>query len=161
MTARSGKSPGAGKKYFLSLENLSDGDTIALPDVLSRLVFNDQGLIPVVTQDNATGEVLMFAWMDQAALERTVATGQMTYFSRSRGELWIKGETSGSFQWVEDMRFDCDGDVLLCRVRQEGSACHTQRRSCFYLKVESQDNSVVIDSAPWLPSMVREESGER
>jgi len=88
----------------------------------------------------------MLAWMNRAALDRTLATGEMTYFSRSRNELWIKGKTSGSFQWVEDIRFDCDGDALLCRVRQEGNACHTGRRSCFYLELDSGRGLVTVRS---------------
>lgn len=142
-TAASG--PAGEKAFFLDLETYRDGESAPLADVISRLVFNDQGLIPAVTQDVETGEVLMLAWMNRAALDRTLCTGQMTYFSRSRNELWIKGETSGSFQWVEDIRLDCDGDALLCRVRQEGSACHTGRRSCFYLEVDPGQGLVRVN----------------
>ncbi|MGB1139979.1 MAG: phosphoribosyl-AMP cyclohydrolase [Halioglobus sp.] len=161
MTATDENGAKGNKAFFVSLEKLAEGESVPLDDVLARIAFNDQGLLPVITQDDETGEVLMFAWMNNQALERTLSTGQMTYFSRSRNALWIKGETSGSFQWVEDMRFDCDGDVLLCRVRQEGSACHTGRKNCFFLKVDSAAEQVTIDSAAWSPSVLRSRTGER
>jgi phosphoribosyl-AMP cyclohydrolase len=128
----------------LTLEQCERGDTRLLSDVLSKLTFNDNGLIPAVAQDVETGEVLMLAWMNQRALEKTFATGKMTYFSRSRNELWIKGQTSGNFQNVIDIRIDCDGDALLCRVDQQGSACHTNRKSCFYLAANSRNGTVRV-----------------
>ena len=93
--------------------------------------FDDEGLIPVVAQQWDTGEVLMVAWMDGEALRRTRESGRATYWSRSRREYWVKGETSGNPQWVKEIRVDCDGDTLLLMVDQEGVACHTGRRSCF------------------------------
>jgi phosphoribosyl-AMP cyclohydrolase len=99
---------------------------------LESLVFDDRGLIPVVIQDADNGEVLMFAWANRDALERTLAEGRMTYWSRSRKELWRKGDTSGNVQHVEELRVDCDADVVLARVHQEGAACHTGARSCFF-----------------------------
>ncbi len=90
-----------------------------------------QGLIPCITQDGATGEVLMFAWMNAEAVARTLATKQVTYWSRSRAAFWIKGETSGHTQSLIDLRIDCDRDCLLAVVSQTGPACHTNRRSCF------------------------------
>lgn len=93
--------------------------------------FDDEGLIPVVAQQWDTGEVLMVAWMDGEALRRTRESGRATYWSRSRREYWVKGETSGNPQWVKEIRVDCDGDSLLVLVDQEGVACHTGRRSCF------------------------------
>ncbi|TEX50460.1 MAG: phosphoribosyl-AMP cyclohydrolase [Actinomycetales bacterium mxb001] len=93
--------------------------------------FDDEGLIPVVAQQWDTGEVLMVAWMDGEALRRTRESGRATYWSRSRREYWVKGETSGNPQWVKEIRVDCDGDTLLLLVDQEGVACHTGRRSCF------------------------------
>jgi phosphoribosyl-AMP cyclohydrolase len=99
--------------------------------VTERLKFNDQGLIPVVTQDATNGEVLMVAWMNREAVERTLVTGRATYWSRSRQKFWVKGESSGNIQWVREMRSDCDGDALLLRVEQEGAACHEGFRSCF------------------------------
>jgi phosphoribosyl-AMP cyclohydrolase len=99
---------------------------------LDGLAFDDRGLIPVVVQDADGGEVLMLAWANRAALERTIAEGRMTYWSRSRRELWRKGDTSGNVQHLEELRVDCDADVVLARVHQEGAACHTGARSCFF-----------------------------
>ncbi|MBC7477676.1 MAG: phosphoribosyl-AMP cyclohydrolase [Pseudorhodobacter sp.] len=101
----------------------------------ANLKFDQNGLIPCITQDAASGEVLMFAWMNAAAVAQTLATGQVTYWSRSRGALWIKGETSGHVQKLHDLRLDCDRDCLLALVAQTGPACHTNRRSCFYTAI--------------------------
>jgi len=102
------------------------------PVDLVALSFNEQGLIPVVAQDAESGEVLMLAWANREALERTLAEGRMVYWSRSRQELWRKGDSSGNVQHVEELRVDCDADVVLARVHQEGPACHTGERSCFF-----------------------------
>lgn len=99
---------------------------------LDELRFDERGLIPVVVQDVENGDVLMMAWANRESLERTIAEGRMVYWSRSRDELWRKGDTSGHTQHWEELRADCDGDVLLARVRQEGAACHTGERSCFH-----------------------------
>jgi phosphoribosyl-AMP cyclohydrolase len=99
------------------------------------LIYNDAGLIPAIAQDETTGEVLMMAWMNAEAVERTLKTGRVTYWSRSRQAFWIKGETSGHVQDLVDFRLDCDRDCLLVVVRQSGPACHTNRRSCFYTAV--------------------------
>ena len=101
----------------------------------ASLNFNDQGLIPVIAQDADGGEVLMMAWMNAEAVTRTLDTGRVTYWSRSRGAFWVKGETSGHVQELVDLRVDCDRDCLLVLVRQTGPACHTNRRSCFYTAV--------------------------
>lgn len=93
--------------------------------------FNAEGLIPVIAQQWDTGEVLMLAWMDAEALRRTRESGRATYWSRSRQEYWVKGETSGHAQSVRDIRIDCDGDTLLLLVEQTGAACHTGSRTCF------------------------------
>jgi phosphoribosyl-AMP cyclohydrolase len=90
------------------------------------------GLVPAVAQDADTGEVLMLAWMNADALEQTLATGRTVYWSRSRNQLWRKGDTSGHEQQVVEARIDCDQDAVLLKVRQTGAACHTGRRSCFY-----------------------------
>ena len=103
----------------------------------ATLTYDTQGLIPCITQDDATGEVLMFAWMNIEAVAVTLATGRVTYWSRSRAALWIKGETSGHTQALVDLRVDCDRDCLLARVVQTGPACHTNRRSCFYTSVRN------------------------
>jgi phosphoribosyl-AMP cyclohydrolase len=101
------------------------------PAVSARLRRSDAGLVPAVVQQHDTGEVLMLGWMDDEALARTIVTGRATYWSRSRGEYWVKGETSGNRQWVRAIRLDCDGDTLLLQVEQEGAACHTGDRTCF------------------------------
>lgn len=104
-----------------------------------HMKFNDDGLLPAVAQDAATGEVLMLAWMDQEALRRTLATKRATYWSRSRGEYWVKGETSGHTQAVESVHLDCDGDAVLVRVHQQGAACHTGERTCFFTELAEGD----------------------
>ena len=100
--------------------------------LLDAVRFDAQGLVPAIAQQHDTGEVLMLAWMNRAAIEETLASGRVTYFSRSRGALWRKGETSGQVQRLIDLRLDCDGDALLAVVDQTGVACHTGRRSCFF-----------------------------
>ncbi|MGI8616471.1 MAG: phosphoribosyl-AMP cyclohydrolase [Actinomycetota bacterium] len=99
---------------------------------LDKLVYDDRGLIPVVVQDVENGDVLMLAWANRESLDRTLDERRMVYWSRSRQELWRKGDTSGHVQHWEELRADCDGDVLLARVHQEGAACHTGARSCFH-----------------------------
>ncbi len=101
------------------------------PTVGERLKRDPDGLVAAVVQQYDTGEVLMFAWMNDDALQRTLASGRATYWSRSRHELWVKGETSGNRQWVREVRLDCDGDAVLVQVDQEGAACHTGTRTCF------------------------------
>ena len=101
------------------------------PALAERVHWNAEGLVPVVVQQHDTGEVLMLGWMDNQSLARTVATGRVTYWSRSRQEYWVKGETSGHVQHVKEIRIDCDGDTLLVKVDQEGPACHTGERTCF------------------------------
>jgi phosphoribosyl-AMP cyclohydrolase / phosphoribosyl-ATP pyrophosphohydrolase len=101
------------------------------PAHLDALSFPENGLLPVVTQDADSGKVLMVAWADRSALELTLSTGQMHYWSRSRGELWHKGATSGNFQDLVSLHADCDGDTLLARVRSRGPACHTGDATCF------------------------------
>ncbi len=101
------------------------------PAIADRLKRDDQGLVPAVVQQHDTGEVLMVGWMDDEALHRTLTTGRTTFWSRSRQEYWVKGETSGHRQHVKEVRLDCDGDTLLVKVAQEGPACHTGARTCF------------------------------
>lgn len=101
--------------------------------------YNADGLVPAVAQDADTGEVLMLAWMDAEAVRRTLATMRATYWSRSRQEYWVKGETSGHTQDLVSMAVDCDGDTLLLTVRQTGAACHTGNRTCFYTPLTSAD----------------------
>ena len=101
------------------------------PAISSRLKRDPQGLVAAVVQQHDTGEVLMLGWMDDEALHRTLTSGRTTFWSRSRSEYWVKGETSGHRQWVKEVRLDCDGDTLLVKVDQEGPACHTGTRTCF------------------------------
>jgi phosphoribosyl-AMP cyclohydrolase len=113
---------------------------------VGTLKFDANGLIPVIAQDAGTGEVLMMAWMNAEAVARTLATGRVTYWSRSRAAFWVKGETSGHVQELVDLRVDCDRDALLLTVRQTGPACHTGRRSCFFTAV--RDGAEVEILAP-------------
>lgn len=99
--------------------------------VAARLKRDDHGLFPAVAQQWDTGEVLMVGWMDDEALHRTLTTGRCTFWSRSRQEYWVKGDTSGNRQWVKEVRLDCDGDTVLVKVDQVGVACHTGDRTCF------------------------------
>ena len=109
---------------------------MAVKEVLKQVGGDEQGLGPVITQEAASGDVLMFAWMNRDALERTVSTGEAVYWSRSRRKLWPKGEESGPTQKVVELRMDCDHDVLLLKVAQLGDiACHTGRHSCFFQKL--------------------------
>ena len=116
------------------------------PDPLSAICFNASGLVPAVAQQHDTGEVLMLAWMNREAVQETLATGRVCYFSRSRNALWRKGETSGQVQYLKELRIDCDGDTLLLLVDQHGVACHTGRRSCFFRAV--REGKVVEISVP-------------
>ena len=128
------------------LERAAAGTKTDLKTVLDSLPYNDQGLIAAVAQDATTKDVLMLAWMNRQAIETTLRTRQVTYYSRSRQTLWRKGETSGHTQSLLEFRFDCDGDAILMRVEQAGPACHTDRPTCFYLKVE--ESQVVVATAP-------------
>ena len=110
---------------------MTDSTAALDPAVAGRLKRSADGLVPAIVQQQGSREVLMLGWMDDEALARTLTTGRATYWSRSRQEYWVKGETSGHRQWVREVRLDCDGDALLLRVDQEGPACHTGDRSCF------------------------------
>ena len=106
--------------------------------VLAEIRFDEKGLVPAIAQDAVTHEILMVAWMDRAAFERTIATGRACYYSRSRKSQWMKGESSGHLQILREVLSDCDGDVVLLKVEQLGGiACHTGRRNCFFRKLES------------------------
>jgi len=110
---------------------------------MDQVKFDEKGLVPAIAQDAETGEVLMMAWMNRESLQRTIENRMACYFSRSRKQLWIKGETSGHVQQVREIRLDCDGDTLLLKVIQTGGACHEGYYSCFFRK--QQDDSWVID----------------
>ncbi|HUJ48272.1 MAG TPA: phosphoribosyl-AMP cyclohydrolase [Rhizomicrobium sp.] len=107
-------------------------ETLAHADFLAAVQFNDHGLVPAVAQDHKSGAVLMLAWMNREALEKTLETGDVTYWSRSRKSLWRKGETSGHTQKLIEAWLDCDGDALLLKVEQTGPACHTGSPVCFF-----------------------------
>lgn len=111
----------------------------------ATLKYDAAGLIPCVAQDAVSGEVLMVAWMNAASVSRTLETGKVTYWSRSRGEFWVKGETSGHHQRLVELRVDCDRDCLLALVEQEGPACHTDRLSCFYTAVRDGEEVIFMD----------------
>lgn len=113
---------------------------------LSTLTWDERGLIPAIAQDAGTGDVLMMAWMNAESLRQTLATGNVTYWSRSRGALWRKGATSGHVQRLVSLAIDCDRDCLLMRVDQTGAACHTGRPSCFY--TELRDGREIVTSDP-------------
>ncbi|RYU11883.1 phosphoribosyl-AMP cyclohydrolase [Nocardioides iriomotensis] len=120
------------------------------PQIAALLKRDDAGLVTAVVQQHDTGEVLMVGWMDDEALHRTLTTGRATYWSRSREEYWVKGETSGHRQWVKGVRLDCDGDTLLVTVDQEGAACHTGDRTCF----DARELTVATPVAPTTPGAV-------
>ena len=108
-------------------------DNVVQPDWLNEIHWTDDGLVPAIAQDAGNGDILMMAWMNRESLALTVQEGQAVYWSRSRGKLWRKGESSGHQQVLRDIRLDCDADVILLKVEQKGGiACHTGRRSCFY-----------------------------
>ncbi|EEW24348.1 phosphoribosyl-AMP cyclohydrolase [Rhodobacter ferrooxidans] len=109
------------------------------------LTYDANGLLPVIAQDHASGEVLMLAWMNAEAVAQTLQTGRVTYWSRSRQAFWVKGETSGHVQRLVELRLDCDRDCLLALVEQQGPACHTNRRSCFYTALRDGDEVVISD----------------
>jgi len=110
-------------------------DLLTREAFVNSVAFNEDGLVPVIAQSAATGAVLMLAWMNRDTLERTLSTGEVTYWSRSRGEVWRKGATSGHSQHLVEAWVDCDGDTLLLKVDQLGAACHTGAPSCFYRKL--------------------------
>lgn len=130
---------------FKELESAAAGTTQPLTQVLDALPYNDQGLIAAVAQDVNTRQVLMMAWMDRTAIERTLAEGYACYYTRSRNTYWRKGETSGHLQKLVELRFDCDGDAILLVVEQTGPACHTNRDNCFYLLVDGDCIRVTED----------------
>ena len=118
-----------------------------MSDVLDRLTYNADGLIPAIVQDHENGEVLMMAWMNRTSLQQTIETGLATYWSRSRQKFWVKGETSGHVQHIRSISVDCDLDTLLIKVEQTGAACHENYRSCFFRDIETGElrlNSIPI-----------------
>lgn len=132
------------RTYFQAIEPSPDKTALDLEQVINELAFNEQGLLPVITQDAETKDVLMFAWMNKTSLLHTLESQRMTYWSRSRQQLWKKGESSGNTQSLVSMSFDCDGDCILCQVKQTGPACHTGRPNCFYLSVNNEQQKVIV-----------------
>ncbi|PLP93148.1 phosphoribosyl-AMP cyclohydrolase [Pseudomonas sp. FFUP_PS_473] len=128
---------------WLELEQSGIGDSRPLAEVLDAMPWNADGLIAAIAQQHDSGEVLMLAWINRTALEETLSTGQVCYWSRSRHQLWRKGETSGHRQRLIEARLDCDGDAMLLRVDQQGPACHTGRPSCFYNAIRDQRLCVI------------------
>src|SRR6266436_3198815 len=113
-----------------------------------QLKFNNDGLIPAIIQEHSTHRVLMMAWMNRASIEKTIATGQTHFWSRSRQKFWMKGETSGHVQTVKDISFDCDGDTLLIQVEQVGAACHEGYKSCFFRSSGNGNDETKITEPP-------------
>jgi phosphoribosyl-AMP cyclohydrolase len=130
-----------------------------VPEIAARLKRSPDGLVPAIAQQHDTGEVLMLGWMDDEALHRTLTTGRCTYWSRSRHEYWVKGDTSGHFQWVRSVALDCDGDTLLVKVDQVGAACHTGDRTCFDADVLLKDEGT--GERPEATGERQEDTGER
>ena len=126
-------------------ETFAVGDGMALSEALDRLPYDAAGLIPAIAQQHDTGEVLMLAWMNRAAIEETLNTGRVCYWSRSRQAFWRKGESSGQTQRLKELRLDCDGDAILLQVDQTGAACHTGRRTCFYNAVRGDRLEVTAE----------------
>jgi len=133
-------------ELFKSLESAPCGESLTADELLDAVRWNADGLIPAIAQQHDSGEVLMLAWMSRQALEETLANGRVCYYARSRAKLWRKGESSGQVQSLVGARLDCDGDTLLLSVDQSGPACHTGRRSCFYIALDKQGGEV--DAAP-------------
>lgn len=123
---------------------------------IDDIKFDEKGLVPAICQDAETGDILMFAWMNRESLEKTIETGVMTYWSRSRMKLWVKGESSGNTQTVREMRVDCDGDCLLFKVTANGSgaACHEGYRSCFFRKMDDSHRFAVTGERVFNPEDV-------
>jgi len=141
----------SGKGVWKTLEKSPLDQSVPLREALDEIPWNADGLIPAIAQQYDSGEVLMLAWVNREALQETLNRGRVCYWSRSRRQLWRKGESSGQVQELREMRFDCDGDTLLLLVDQTGPACHTGRRGCFYNLVQGDrlvvDKPVLIDPA--------------
>ncbi|PCJ39081.1 MAG: phosphoribosyl-AMP cyclohydrolase [Moraxellaceae bacterium] len=132
---------------YKTLENQSKNTTLSTTDAINNLFFNTDGLIPAIAQQHDTGEVLMMAWMNKQSIDETLNTGRVCYWSRSRQSYWRKGESSGHIQNLIEMRADCDGDTLLLLVDQQGPACHTNRKNCFYVSIGKDQAEILTDPA--------------
>lgn len=130
---------------FKQIENAKQGDEFAWDEVKSQIKFDKDGLIPAIAQQFDTKEILMMAWMNIKSLEETLETGRVCYWSRSRQNYWRKGEESGQIQVLKSLTFDCDGDTILLQVDQTGPACHTGRRTCFYIEVDGNKAKITTN----------------
>ncbi len=133
------------RNLLKSHERAARGESLPWAEVRDSLKLNPDGLIPAIAQQHDTGEVLMMAWMNLESLDETLRSGRVCYFSRSRGKLWRKGESSGQVQRLKELRLDCDGDTLLLLVDQTGPACHTGRRNCFYNALRGDRVEVIAE----------------
>lgn len=131
---------------YKDLEKQDKGTVFDAQTAIDNLTFNEAGLIPAIAQQHDTGEVLMMAWMNKLSIDESLRTGRVCYWSRSRQSYWRKGESSGHIQSLKEMRADCDGDALLLLVDQQGPACHTHRKNCFYVSIDQTQASII--SAP-------------
>lgn len=132
-----------------------------MAQMLDEIAFDERGLVPCIVQDANTGEVLMFAWANAKALELTEETGEMHFYSRSRGEIWRKGETSGATMAVKGLRYDCDGDAVLAIVEPAGPACHTGERTCFYRGIGGEARRAAFEELSSLERTLRSRAAER
>ncbi|WP_108124680.1 phosphoribosyl-AMP cyclohydrolase [Saccharospirillum mangrovi] len=132
---------------FKQWEAAPAGTELSLTEVLDQIQFNEAGLVPAIAQQHDSGEVLMLAWMNRDSIIETLQTGQVCYWSRSRQTYWRKGESSGHRQRLCEMRLDCDGDAVLLLVDQQGPACHTDRRDCFYVSLSANGARILTDPA--------------
>ncbi|WP_431023214.1 phosphoribosyl-AMP cyclohydrolase [Halomonas sp. H5] len=132
-------------ELFKALERAPLDTTESTARLLDAVAWNEAGLIPAIAQQHDSGEVLMMAWMNREALEETLRSGRVCYWSRSRGKLWRKGETSGQQQHLRAAALDCDGDTLLLQVEQTGPACHTGRRHCFYVTLDADQARIASE----------------
>lgn len=130
---------------FKELERKASGFRVPLDEMLPHIKFNELGLVPAIAQQFDSKEVLMMAWMNIEALKETLDTGRVCYWSRSRGGLWRKGESSGQVQLLKSLALDCDGDTILLQVDQTGPACHTGRRNCFFYQVDGEEITIQGD----------------
>ena len=130
---------------FKTFERAAVDSRFPLSEILDAIRFNADGLIPAIAQQHDSGEVLMMAWMNRETLEETLRTGRVCYWSRSRGKPWRKGESSGQQQHLKGAALDCDGDTLLLQVDQTGPACHSGRRSCFYVALEGDEARIASE----------------
>lgn len=130
---------------FKQLEKAHQGDQFDWAELLEKVTFDDKGLIPAIAQQYDSLDVLMMAWMDRQALQESLETGRVCYWSRSRQAYWRKGEESGQIQLLKELRLDCDGDAILLLVDQTGPACHTGRKSCFYTAVHDNQAKILTD----------------